>query len=176
MPPAGEAKPDWWLLAQVAQRLGFHEGFTDASGSHLPRTCGVVGFENNGQRAFDISGLAGMSDAQWDAMKPVQWPINARYPEGCARLFSDRHFYHPDGKARLLPPATPQSVVCETAYPLLMNSGRIRDQWHTMTRTGWFPGSCSIVMSHLQPCIRRTHNAMACARAHWHGCSPTRAG
>lgn len=140
MPPAGEAKPDWWLLAQVAQRLGFHEGFTWTHPAAIFREhAALSGFENNGQRAFDISGLAGMSDAQWDAMKPVQWPINARYPEGCARLFSDRHFYHPDGKARLLPPATPQPVVCETAYPLLMNSGRIRDQWHTMTRTGLVP-------------------------------------
>lgn len=88
MPPAGEAKPDWWLLAQVAQRLGFHEGFTWTHPAAIFREhAALSGFENNGQRAFDISGLAGISDAEWDAMKPVQWPINDRYPEaapGCS--------------------------------------------------------------------------------------------
>jgi len=136
----GDTRPDWWLLAQVAQRLGFSEGFNWQHPSEIFREhAALSGFENGGQRAFDISGLAQLSQAEWDALRPVQWPVNADHPRGCARLFSDRRFYHPDGKAQLRVPATPHAVPLDAAYPLLMNSGRVRDQWHTMTRTGLVP-------------------------------------
>lgn len=135
----GDARPDWWLLAQVARRLGF-EGFNWQHPAAIFREhAALSGFENGGQRAFDISALAQLSDADWDALRPVQWPVNAEHPAGCARLFSDRRFYHPDGKARLWVPATPVVTPREVAYPLLMNTGRVRDQWHTMTRTGLVP-------------------------------------
>ncbi|MFB4413222.1 molybdopterin-dependent oxidoreductase [Pantoea sp. ANP04] len=136
----GDARPDWWLLAQVAQRLGFGEGFNWQHPSEIFREhAALSGFENHGQRAFDISGLAQLSQAEWDALRPVQWPVNCNFPQGCARLFGDRRFFHPDGKARLLVPATPLLPRRDSAYPLLMNSGRVRDQWHTMTRTGLVP-------------------------------------
>ena len=140
VPPPGEAKPDWWLLAQVAQRLGFGDAFGWQHPAAIFREhAALSGFENHGQRAFDISGLAQLSDDAWDQLKPVQWPVNARFPDGCARLFGDRRFYHDDGKARLLPCAAPLETAGDEGYPLLMNSGRIRDQWHTMTRTGAVP-------------------------------------
>ena len=136
----GDTRPDWWLLAQVAQRLGFREGFNWQHPSEIfCEHAALSGFENGGQRAFDISGLAQLGQAEWDALRPVQWPVNAAHPQGCARLFGDRRFFHEDGKARLLVPATPAVAPCEPAYPLLMNSGRVRDQWHTMTRTGLVP-------------------------------------
>lgn len=139
--PAGEARPDWWMLAQVAQRLGFGDAFAWCHPAAIFREhAALSGFENNGQRAFDISALASLSDAQWESLQPVQWPVNASAPQGTARLFADRRFFHPDGKARLLPldPRLPQ-VALSRHYPLLMNTGRIRDQWHTMTRTGSVP-------------------------------------
>ncbi|MGK3141101.1 nitrate reductase [Pantoea sp. C2G6] len=136
----GDARPDWWLLAQVAQRLGFSEGFSWQHPAEIFREHAVLsGFENRGQRAFDISGLAQLSNADWEALRPVQWPVNAAHPQGCARLFSDRRFFYPDGKARLSVPATPAVAPRDAAYPLLMNTGRVRDQWHTMTRTGLVP-------------------------------------
>jgi assimilatory nitrate reductase catalytic subunit len=97
----------------------------------------LSGFENNGTRAFDIGQLAGLNRQQWLQMAPVQWPVNAQHPAGCRRMFADGRFFHPDGKARLLPvtPRLPQSAV-SPRYPLVLNTGRIRDQWHTMTRTG----------------------------------------
>jgi assimilatory nitrate reductase catalytic subunit len=120
----GHTRPDWWLLAQVAQRLGFSEGFNWQHPSEIFREhAALSGFENGGQRAFDISGLAQLSQAEWDALRPVQWPVNADHPRGCARLFSDRRFFHPDGKAQLRVPATPRAVPRDAAYPLLMNSG-----------------------------------------------------
>lgn len=138
LPAPGEAKPDWWIVSQVAQRLGFGEAFAYQHPAEIFREhAALSGFENNGSRAFDISGLAQISDRQWDELRPVQWPVNAANPQGRERLFSDRHFFHPDGKARLIA-ITPRLPVNQptATHPLIMNTGRIRDQWHTMTRTG----------------------------------------
>ncbi|WBV20102.1 nitrate reductase [Pantoea piersonii] len=160
-PPPGEAKPDWWLLAQVAQRLGFGNAFGWQHPAEIFREhAALSGFENQGQRAFDISGLAQLSNEAWDRLKPVQWPVNARFPQGCARLFGDRRFFHADGKARLLPCAAPLDDPTSEAYPLLMNSGRIRDQWHTMTRTGNVPR----LMQHIDEPFIALHPATARSR------------
>jgi assimilatory nitrate reductase catalytic subunit len=138
LPAPGEAKPDWWILSQVAQRLGFDEAFAYQHPAEIFREhAALSGFENNGSRAFDISGLAQLTDRQWDELRPVQWPVNAANPQGRERLFTDGRFFHPDGKARLIAitPRLPRNQPT-AAYPLIMNTGRIRDQWHTMTRTG----------------------------------------
>lgn len=138
LPAPGEAKPDWWILSQVAQRLGFGEAFAYTHPADIFREhAALSGFENMGERAFDISGLAQLTNAQWDAMRPIQWPVNAARPQGTPRLFTDNTFCHADGKARLIA-VTPRLPVNgpTAAYPLVMNSGRVRDQWHTMTRTG----------------------------------------
>ncbi|WP_414146946.1 molybdopterin-dependent oxidoreductase [Erwinia sp. BNK-24-b] len=139
--PAGEARPDWWMLAQVAQRLGFAGAFDWQHPAEIFREhAALSGFENDGSRAFDISGLATISNQQWDTLSPIQWPVNQRFPEGCARLFTDRRFYHADGKARMLA-VRPRLPIAQPSarYPLIANTGRIRDQWHTMTRTGHVP-------------------------------------
>jgi len=138
LPTPGEAKPDWWIVSQVAQRLGFDEAFTYQHPAEIFREhAALSGFENNGSRAFDISGLAQLSDREWDELRPVQWPVNAATPQGRERLFTDGRFFHPDSKARLIA-ITPRLPVNQptVTYPLIMNTGRIRDQWHTMTRTG----------------------------------------
>ncbi len=138
LPAPGEAKPDWWILSQVAQRLGFTDAFAYRHPAEIFREhAALSGFENHGSRAFDISGLAQLTNAEWDSLQPVQWPVNALHPQGTARLFSDKRFYHPDGRARLIP-VTPRLPLNrpDDVYPLVMNTGRVRDQWHTMTRTG----------------------------------------
>lgn len=141
MPAQGEARPDWWMLAQVAQRLGYGAAFNWQHPAEIFREhAALSGFENQGRRAFDISGLAQLSNLQWERLQPVQWPVNGDFPQGRARLFGERRFYHPDGRARLLPvtPVGPR-VATSQRWPLMMNTGRIRDQWHTMTRTGLVP-------------------------------------
>ncbi|UHM90136.1 nitrate reductase [Rahnella victoriana] len=138
LPAPGEAKADWWILSQVAQRLGFGQAFAWQHPAEIFREhAALSGFENHGARAFDISGLATLSDEEWDNLRPVQWPVNAAHPQGTARLFTDNTFFHPDGRARLVA-ITPRLPVSPTsaAWPLIMNTGRVRDQWHTMTRTG----------------------------------------
>ncbi|MBW5893567.1 molybdopterin-dependent oxidoreductase [Pectobacterium polaris] len=138
LPAPGEAKANWWILSQVAQRMGFAEAFAYQHPAEIFREhAALSGFENNGSRAFDISGLATLSNQQWQQLEPIQWPVNATYPHGRARLGDDGRFWHADGKARLVAvtPSLPQSS-WSAAYPLILNTGRIRDQWHTMTRTG----------------------------------------
>jgi len=147
LPAPGDARPDWWIISQVAQRLGFTDAFNYSHPAQIFREhAALSGFENHGSRAFDISGLATLSDEQWDHLAPIQWPINAANPQGTPRLFTSHHYYHPGGKARLIPitPRPAQSRV-SASYPLVMNTGRIRDQWHTMTRTG----KASKLMQHI---------------------------
>ena len=59
-------------------------------------------FENGGTRDFDLGGLAGLSDAQFDTLDPVQWPAPAGQSEGKTRFFADGGFFTPDRKARFI--------------------------------------------------------------------------
>lgn len=135
--PAGEAKPDWWIISEVAKRMGFSNSFmykhvADVFREHAE----LSGFENTGERAFDISGLADINNHDYDSLKPVQWPINKKKPNGTKRLFEDGQFYTPDKKAQFIPIAPRSPVECLSEhYPLVLNTGRVRDHWHTMTRT-----------------------------------------
>ncbi|MGQ7247848.1 nitrate reductase [Halomonas sp. V046] len=144
MPPPGEARHDWWIIARVAERLGYGEAFAYAHPSEIfTEHAALSGFENDAEhqrRLFDISALAGLDRAGYDALAPIQWPVTRESPQGTARLFEDGRFATPDGRARLWPvtPRAPEQPLTE-AYPLRLNSGRVRDQWHTMTRTGRAP-------------------------------------
>ena len=125
--PSGQAKPDWWALAQVAQALGFGAEFAWQSPAEIFREhAALSGFENGGSRDFDISELVHLD---YQNMPPYQW--------GGKRLFAQGGFFTPDSKARMIavtyrPPVHAPSA----AFPLRLNTGRYRDQWHTMTRTG----------------------------------------
>ncbi len=135
--PAGEAKDDWWIISQVAQRLGFSEAFSYRSPRDVfVEHAALSGFRNNGKRIFNISGLSELSEQQYNDLSPIQWPITAESPAGTTRLFSEGGFVTASGKARFIaiaPRLPVQSL--NAAYPYALNTGRIRDQWHTMTRT-----------------------------------------
>lgn len=145
LPLPGEARPDWWALTRLARRLGFGEGFAyEHEHEIFCEHAALSGFENDGSRQFDISGLAGLTRAEFEVLEPLSWPVNADWPQGRARLFEDGRFATPDGRARLLPlaqrfPEQPETPPLAGAVSLLLNSGRLRDQWHTMTRTGHVP-------------------------------------
>jgi len=137
LPAPGEARPDWWILSEVARRLGFGAAFDYKSAADIFREhAALSAFENNGSRDFDIGALTSLSDDAFDAMMPVQWPIRDG-AEPQARFFANGHFYANDRKARFVAPEIP-ALRSETSAgrPLRLNTGRIRDQWHTMTRTG----------------------------------------
>ena len=137
LPPPGEARPDWWILSEVGKRLGFGAAFDFKSEASVFREhAALSAFENYGNRDFDIGALQSVSDEAYDAMTPVLWPLR----EGAspqARFFADGGFYAPDRRARFVAPDVPalRSEI-NPNRPLRLNTGRIRDQWHTMTRTG----------------------------------------
>lgn len=140
LPRPEEVKPDWWALAEVAKRLGHGAAFAWRGPADIFREhAALSGFENGGSRDFDISGLADVSAAAYEALEPVQWPVLPSAERGRARLFGNGGFFTPDRRARFIPPAPPLAAVANREFPLLLNTGRIRDQWHTMTRTGLSP-------------------------------------
>ncbi len=141
LPPIGEARHDWWIITQVAQAMGFAGSFDYQSPRDIfIEHAALSGFNNQGSRLFDISGLSQLSEQQYDQLQPIQWPVNTENPNGTARLFADGVFNTPSGRARFirLTGQLPQQAL-SADYPLALNTGRIRDQWHTMTRTGRTP-------------------------------------
>ncbi|QQO32450.1 molybdopterin-dependent oxidoreductase [Bradyrhizobium diazoefficiens] len=137
LPAPGEARPDWWILSETAKRLGFGDSFNYKSAAEIFREHAALStFENNGSRDFDIGALTSLSDEAFDALKPVQWPAREGEAPG-ERFFANGGFFTNDGKGRFVAPEVP-ALRSETgpSRPLRLNTGRIRDQWHTMTRTG----------------------------------------
>lgn len=181
MEPVGQAKPDWWAVAEVAKLLGYADAFNYESPADIfVEYAQLSAFENNGEIDFDIGACAALTQAQYDALRPFQWPrrkeelppVNldsgadltldttvgsfsvtgtdkdstspsastSKLPiEEPIRFFENGNFYTPDKRARMIPvtPAHPGNPQLCNQYPLVLNTGRIRDQWHTMTRTGY---------------------------------------
>jgi assimilatory nitrate reductase catalytic subunit len=139
LPAPGEAKPDWWIVCEVAKRMGFDEGFDFRSPRDIfIEHAQLSGVRNGGTRAFDISALGDLTAEKYDNLTPLQWPV--RTSEGTPRVGGDGRFFHPDGRARFVPtPPRPPAHAPNEQFPLVLNTGRIRDQWHTMTRTGVAP-------------------------------------
>ena len=142
MPPMGDAKPDWWIISQVAQKLGFKDDFNYQHPYQIfNEHAELSAFENdiNGfpARDFDLSGLTHLTEQSYNDLQPIQWPVNKTYPNGRQRFFDDAEFFTQNKRAQFvsLTARLPLAKTCEQ-YPIIMNTGRIRDQWHTMTRTG----------------------------------------
>ncbi len=137
-PASGDSRPDWWIISEVAKRMGFGAGFEfDSAYRVFDEHARLSGTGNDGSRFFDISGLAGLTRIDYDRLEPVQWPLRQPSSEGLPRLFADGRFGHSDGKARFIPtPMRLPSHAPDEEFPFVLNTGRIRDQWHTMTRTG----------------------------------------
>jgi assimilatory nitrate reductase catalytic subunit len=140
MPAPGEARPDWWIVSEVAKRLGFGAAFDYGSAAAIFREhAGLSAFENNGSRDFDIGGLSELNDEAFDAMTPVLWPHRTD-ETGQQRFFAGGEFFTNDRKGRFVAPERPLlRTEINEGRPLRLNTGRIRDQWHTMTRTGMSP-------------------------------------
>ncbi|RBP84198.1 nitrate reductase [Marinomonas rhizomae] len=138
LPAPGEAKHDWWAICEVAKSLGFQEAFSYQDVHEIfAEHAALSTFENNGKRDFDIGHFSQITQAEYDALAPVQWPVPKGKSEGTKRMFGDGHFFTPDGRARFIAitPVLPKSQASQE-WPFTLNTGRVRDQWHTMTRTG----------------------------------------
>jgi assimilatory nitrate reductase catalytic subunit len=141
----GSAQPDWWALCQVANRMGFGQGFAFTSAASIfAEHAALSRCAAAAHRQFDISELAGLEPARYDQLEPVPWPVPSGRPAGTQRLFGDRRFAFADGRARFVA-TTPREAegTRDQEFPLVLNTGRIRDQWHTMTRSGRAPSLAS---------------------------------
>ncbi len=149
--PPGEALPDWLIIARVAREMGFAEPFDYASSSEV--------FEEikqawNPQTGYDIRGA---SHERLDR-SPLQWPVASvdaadRNPiryinDGVSqerKVLADGTeprltFATATGRAMFF--ARPHMAPAETPgleFPLVLNTGRLQHQWHTMTKTGKVP-------------------------------------
>jgi assimilatory nitrate reductase catalytic subunit len=141
LPLPGEARPDWWIVSEVACRLGFADAFAYPGPADVFREhAGLSAFENEGLRDFDIGGLAALSDGAYRSLDAVMWPVQVGKTRGEKRFFAGGGFFTDDHYARFIAPQPPELRGATNAiYPLRLNTGRVRDQWHTMTRTGKSP-------------------------------------
>lgn len=152
IPPAGQARPDWLLICQVAQHLGYGEHFTYGSSAEV---FDEIREFSNPRTGYDLRGV----DYERLRQSPVQWPAppvdapggrDDRHPirylnDGVSQdLFVDESGYRP----RLAFPTPTRRAVFHARphmdarelpdddYPLVLNTGRLQHQWHTMTKTG----------------------------------------
>jgi assimilatory nitrate reductase catalytic subunit len=161
LPAPGEAMPDWTQMCEVAKRMGFGEAFAFETPAEIfAEYAALTGTENDGARDLDLGALAGVSHADYDALMPFMWPRRAGEAARETRFFGDGRFHHPDGRARFVPtPFRAPASAASALYPLLLNTGRIRDQWHTMTRTAKTPR----LMAHIGEPFLEVHPADAAA-------------
>ena len=139
----GAARADWRIIADVGKAMGFADAFSWRSpGSVFSEYARMTAFENDGRRMLNLKGLTSLSARAYEQLRPVQWPVAAD-GTGTPRLFTDGRFDTPDGRARLKPvrPQGPAQAVTP-GFPFSLNTGRVRDHWHTMTRTGLAPELC----------------------------------
>ncbi|WP_405610783.1 molybdopterin-dependent oxidoreductase [Polaribacter sp. Asnod1-A03] len=126
----GEARPDVEIFCDFAQRMGFrgfdYNGAEEIYDEYASMTKGTN---------IDVSFL------NYERLKTegtFQWPVNEYRSKGTPRLFEDKKFYTPSQKAIFNVPSTIENTSVKTSgeFPLILTTGRVRDQWHTMTKTG----------------------------------------
>jgi len=152
LPAPGEARHDWQAICDVAKAMGFESNFSyDSVHEIFAEHAALSAFENKGKRDFDIGYYQNIDKQSYDNLLPIQWPVTQEQPNGTSRMFSDGHFYTPNKKAKFIPIIPQLPIIKPTVdYPYIINTGRIRDQWHTMTRTG----KTSTLMNHIdQPYV-----------------------
>ena len=183
LPLPGEARPDWWIVGEVARRMGFGAGVSvRIAARHFRRACAASpASDNDGDTSLRHRWARGSDAAEYESLEPVQWPVRDsaasrrasaprdRADSSARRACGDGRFFHPDGKARFVatPPRAPANAPSDE-FPLVLNTGRIRDQWHTMTRTGRAARLADhICLNPSSTCTRRTPCSPAFAMASW---------
>ncbi|WP_304921489.1 nitrate reductase [Hydrogenophaga sp.] len=136
VPAPGGARHDWRTVVDFAQRLEtrLRPGqptlfpYSDAESIWLEHR------ESTRGRDLDITGI---SWPMLDEQGPQQWPLREGETQGKVRLYADGIFPTADGKARFAAlPWQPLAEPRDSRYPFSLTTGRLRDQWHGMTRTG----------------------------------------
>jgi assimilatory nitrate reductase catalytic subunit len=138
VPPPGEAREDWRIAVDVAHRLERRLGPRKRDGGSLfPYESAEAVWcehrESTRGRDLDIGGL------DWALLErqPQQWPCPQGQTQGTPRLYTDGRFATDDGRARFVAPAwRPPADVRDARHPFALTTGRLRDQWHGMSRSG----------------------------------------
>jgi ferredoxin-nitrate reductase len=131
----GEALPDVEIIWQFARKLGFEKEFDY-------QTSAEVYAEYTHTTAGTNLSVAGLSHNIIRKNRSVQWPYrpgaSPEVPDSSEkRLFADGKFYTPNQRAQIhAVPDENRSEAIDSDFPLVLTTGRIRDQWHTMTKTG----------------------------------------
>jgi NADPH-dependent sulfite reductase flavoprotein alpha-component len=140
--PPGEALPDWQIIARVACEMGYAEHFTYSSAEEV--------FEElkgawNPATGYDVRGVT------YERLRatPVQWPAAPGGPDRNPVRYLDEggsrrrrgearpSFATPSGRAQFLPrPHLPPAELPDDDFPLVLTTGRLQHQWHTLTKTG----------------------------------------
>ena len=139
LPAPGQARHDWKIICDVAAKMGWAKEFAfDGPAAIFREYAALSEVAGRLGRDFDISDLKDISDRDYERLTPFTWPQGPAKKGG--RFFADGGFYTPDRKGRMLPitPRAPKTVLSDTA-PFRLNTGRVRDHWHTMTRTAKSP-------------------------------------
>ncbi|WP_417243781.1 molybdopterin-dependent oxidoreductase [Celeribacter sp.] len=128
LPAPAQTRPDWKIICDVAARLGWGAHFDFASPAEV--FAEYVGLSMASRGFGSDLDLGIFADVDYAAMIPTQWPHDGK------RFFAKGGFFHAGGKARMVA-VTPPTGASQAG--LTLNTGRNRDQWHTMSRTGKSP-------------------------------------
>lgn len=138
VPAPGETRPDWQIMVDFAHRLGKSLGKEALARQLFPYTTpeDIFNEHRESTRGRDLD-ITGISYAMLENQGPKQWPLREGETTGKQRLYADGVFATPDGKARFLPTKHLGTVdAIDARFPLRLTTGRLRDQWHGMSRTG----------------------------------------
>ena len=137
--PPGEARPDFDIFLGLAGRLGLRERLYP--GWHGPEDAFAEWRRVSAGRLCDYSGI---TYDRIDLAGGVQWPCPADDPEvplgGSPRLYADGGFPNPTGRVRLH--CVDRQELRDRPrpeFPLLLNTGRTVEHWHTRTKTARVP-------------------------------------
>lgn len=131
--PPGEALPDAEIFTRFAAEMGWKASFASARAAEIFDEFAAL----TTGTPCDYSGV---SHARLAAAGPLQWPVPRMDHPGTDRLYTDGRFPTPDGRARFVAVEHAGPVeIADATFPLVLTTGRVRDHWHTLTRTGKAP-------------------------------------
>jgi assimilatory nitrate reductase catalytic subunit len=132
----GQTRPDWEIATDFARRLGTQLGMPTNDLFPYLNAEAVFNEHRESTRGRDLD-ITGLSYALLDQQGPQQWPFPEGATTGQPRLYDDGIYPTADGRAKFATPRyLPTAEVINARFPLHFNTGRLRDQWHGMSRTG----------------------------------------
>ena len=136
----GEARADWKIVVDFARRL--EPKLESRRSRHGATLFPYANAEEifNEHRATTVGrdlDIGGLSWALLEQSGPQQWPLRAGATAGTPRLYADGIYPTASGRARFKEVQhRPTAEATDPRHPLHLNTGRLRDQWHGMSRTG----------------------------------------